>query len=507
MAFILEDAGVPLLISQRSLEAALPKHQATVLFLDDVTETRNENIGSRVALNNLAYVIYTSGSTGKPKGVEVLHRSVTNVVHSFEELLQFTPDDILLATTTLSFDIHVLELFTPIQAGSRLVIATDEQAQDPELLIPLLESSGATIYQATPVRYRMLLDAGWNGKPKLQLLCGGEKLSRELADQLLQRCDVLWNVYGPTETTVWSSAAIIENDGQPITIGRPIANTTFYVLDTHMKPLPLGAPGELFIGGEGVARGYLKRPELTAERFVPNPFGGGRIYKTGDRARYRADGGVELLGRNDDQVKVRGFRIELGEIEHALLSIPDVLRAAVVVSNDGEDQNIIAYLVPVPGVPLPPAELRGALLQTLPEYMIPAAFVMMDALPTTPNGKLDRKALPAPSWTITRKTRDSVTPETPTQITLATMWESLLKVDKVGIHESFFDLGGHSILAARLMTQIRSSFGVQLPLHHIFRTPTISALATLIESKLWTDREPQVADAAASSGPQVEIEI
>ena len=299
----------------------------------------------------------------------------------------------------------------------------------------------------------------------------------------------------------------LRDDGQPITIGRPIANTTFYVLDTHMKPLPLGAPGELFIGGEGVARGYLKRPELTAERFVPNPFGGGRIYKTGDRARYRADGGVELLGRNDDQVKVRGFRIELGEIEHALLSIPDVLRAAVVVSNDGEDQNIIAYLVPVPGVPLPPAELRGALLQTLPEYMIPAAFVMIDALPTTPNGKLDRKALPAPSWTITRKTRDSVTPETPMQITLATMWESLLKVDKVGIHESFFDLGGHSILAARLMTQIRSSFGVQLPLHHIFRTPTISALATLIESKLWTDREPQVADAAASSGPQVEIEI
>ena len=507
VAFILEDAGVPLLISQRSLEATLPEHQATVLFLDDVTESRNENIGSRASLDNLAYVIYTSGSTGKPKGVEVLHCGVTNVLHSFEELLQFTPDDVLLATTTLSFDIHVLELFTPIQAGSRLVIATDEQAQDPALLIPLLESSGATIYQATPVRYRMLLDAGWNGKPKLQLLCGGEKLSRELADQLLQRCDVLWNVYGPTETTVWSSAAIIEDDGQPITIGQPIANTTFYVLDTHMKPLPLGAPGELFIGGEGVARGYLKRPELIAERFVPNPFGGGRIYKTGDRARYRADGGVELLGRNDDQVKVRGFRIELGEIEHALLSIPDVLRAAVVVSSDGEEQNIIAYLVPVPGVPLPPAELRGALLQTLPDYMIPAAFVMIDALPTTPNGKLDRKALPAPSWAITRKTRDSVAPETPMQITIARMWESLLKVDKVGIHESFFDLGGHSILAARLMTQVRSSFGVQLPLHHIFRTPTISALATLIESKLWADREPQVADATASSGPQVEIEI
>jgi len=452
-------------------------------------------------------VIYTSGSTGKPKGVEVLHRGVANVLHSFQELLHFGPDDVLLATTTLSFDIHVLELFTPIQAGSRLVIATDEQAQDPALLIALLESSGATIYQATPVRYRMLLDAGWQGMPNLQLLCGGEKLSRELADRLLERCATLWNVYGPTETTVWSSAAKIEADGQPITIGQPIANTTLYVLDAHMKPTALGAPGELFIGGDGVARGYLKRPQLTQERFVPNPFGEGRIYKTGDRARYRNDVSVELLGRNDDQVKVRGFRIELGEIEHALQSIPDVLRAAVVVRNDGDDQNIIAYLVPVPGVPLPAAELRGALLQTLPEYMVPAAFVIVDALPTTPNGKLDRKALPAPDWAVARKTRDSVPPQTPTQIALAKIWESLLKVEKVGIHESFFDLGGHSILAARLMSRIRTTFGVQLPLHHIFRTPTISGLAKLIESKLWTGSESHVADAAATSGPQVEIEI
>jgi acyl carrier protein len=263
----------------------------------------------------------------------------------------------------------------------------------------------------------------------------------------------------------------------------------------------------LFIGGEGVARGYRKRPELTQERFVPNPFGEGRIYKTGDRARYRADGGVELLGRNDDQVKVRGFRIELGEIEHALQSIPDVLQAVVVVHDDGDDQNIIAYLVPVPGVPLPAAELRGALLQTLPEYMVPSAFVMIEAMPTTPNGKLDRKALPAPGVAVARKTRDSVPPGTPTEITLARIWESLLKVENVGIHESFFDLGGHSILAVRLMAQIRSTFGVQLPLHHIFRTPTISGLALLIESKLWTANETHAAGAAAASGPQVEIEI
>jgi amino acid adenylation domain-containing protein len=503
VAFILEDAGVHLLISQRSLEAMLPKHQAEVLFLEDVNESRQENPGSRATLDHLAYVIYTSGSTGKPKGVEVLHRGVTNVLHSFEELLGFGADDVLLATTTLSFDIHVLELFTPIQAGSRLVIATDEEAQDPAALMALLETSEATIYQATPVRYRMLLDAGWKGKPTLQLLCGGEKMSRELADQLLTRCSTLWNVYGPTETTVWSSAARIQADGQPITVGQPIANTTFYILGKNMKPTPVGAPGELYIGGDGVARGYRKRRELTEERFVANPFGQGRIYKTGDRARYRADGSVELLGRDDDQVKVRGFRIELGEIEHALQSIPDVLRAAVVVHNEGDDQNIVAYLVPVPGVPLTPAELRGALLQTLPEYMIPAAFVMIEAMPTTPNGKLDRKALPAPGLGVARKTRDSVPPETPTQITLARIWETLLKVQNVGIHESFFDLGGHSILAARLMAQIRSSFGVQMAFHNIFRAPTVSRLAALIDEKLQTQSPLQAGATAAGSGARM----
>jgi amino acid adenylation domain-containing protein len=482
VAFILEDAGVPLLISQRNLEATLPQHQAQILFLDDVTESKQNNPGSGVTLDHLAYVIYTSGSTGKPKGVEVLHRGVTNVIHSFQQLLHPGPSDVLVATTTLSFDIHVLELFTPILAGSRLVIATDEEAQDPAQLMTLLETSGTTFYQATPVRYRMLLDAGWKGLAKLQLLCGGEKMSRELADQLLTRCAKLWNVYGPTETTVWSTAAKIEADGQPITIGEPLANTTLYILGANMKPMPVGAPGELYIGGDGVARGYRKREELTQERFVANPFGEGRIYKTGDRARYRADGRVELLGRNDDQVKVRGFRIELGEIEHALQAIPDVLRAAVVVHQDGDDQNIIAYLVPVPGVPMPAAELRGALLQTLPEYMVPAGFVMMEALPTTPNGKLDRKALPAP--VVARKTRDSVPPETATQITLARIWESVLKIEHVGIHESFFDLGGHSILAARMMAQLRGPFGLQLAFHNILRAPTISRLAALIDEKV-----------------------
>jgi len=507
VAFILEDAGVPLMITQRKLEAGLPKHEARVLYAEDVSEAKKENPGQRATVDNLAYVIYTSGSTGKPKGVEVMHRGVSNVVQSFEQLLGMGAEDVLVATTTLSFDIHVLELMTPLQAGARLVIASDEEAQDPGVLMGLLERSGTTIYQATPVRYRMLLDAGWRGKEQLQLLCGGERMTRELADQLLSCCDRLWNVYGPTETTVWSSAARIEADGQAITVGKPIANTMFCILGKNMKPTPVGAPGELWIGGEGVARGYRQRAELTEERFVRNPYGAGRLYKTGDRARYRADGGVELLGRNDDQVKVRGFRIELGEIEHALEAIPDVMRAAVVVHQEGEEQNIVAYVVGVPGVPMPAAELRGALLQTLPDYMMPVAFVMVEGIPTTPNGKLDRKALPAPELGVERKKRELVPPGTATEITLARIWESLLKVEKVGIHESFFDLGGHSILAARLMAQIRSAFGAELPLHHIFRTPTISGLAAVVESKLWRESEPRGTDAATVSGPQVEFEI
>jgi amino acid adenylation domain-containing protein len=504
VAFMFEDAQVPLLITQHSLEAGLPKHQAKVLFLDDVTDGSDANPPARANLDNLAYVIYTSGSTGKPKGVEVLHRGVSNFLYSFRNLLKFSAQDVLLATTTLSFDIHVLELFGPILAGTKLVIATEEQAQDPVQLRALLEQCGATIYQATPVRYRLLMDAGWQGHAKLQLLCGGEKMTRELADHLVTRCGILWNVYGPTETTVWSSAAKIENNGEAITVGKPVTNTTLYILDSRMRPTPLGVPGELYIGGEGVARGYLHRPELTQERFVTNPFQSGRIYKTGDRARYWADGRVELLGRNDDQVKVRGFRIELGEIEHALQALPDVLRAAVVVRDDGDDQNIIAYLVPVPGVHLTPAELRAALLQNLPEYMIPAAFVMIDQIPTTPNGKLDRKALPAPDAAATRKSRESVPPQTPTQIKLAELWESLLKVKNVGIHESFFDLGGHSILAARLMAQIRANFGIQLALHEIFRASTVFSLSAMIESKLWAESEHLH---SAPAGPQVEIEI
>ena len=506
VAFMLQDSGVALLVSEIGLEGKLPKHDATVLFLDDLTEAGDEIVSGGARPENLAYVIYTSGSTGKPKGVEIPHSAVVNMLYSFQQLLEMSADDVLLATTTLSFDIAALELFAPLVAGGTVVIATQAQAEDPLLLTSLLQSSKATIYQATPVRYRLLLEAGWKGSPQLQLLCGGEKMSRELADQLLERCGILWNVYGPTETTVWSSAAKIERDGQPITIGRPIANTTFYILDTHLHPTPVGVHGELFIGGEGVARGYRGRRQLTNERFIENPFGKGRIYKTGDRARWLPDLRVELLGRNDDQVKIRGFRIELGEIEHALQASPGVREAALAVHSEREDDHLVAYIVPEPDIHLTAVEIRESLSRTLPEYMVPSAFVLLERLPLTSNGKLDRKSLPAPKTSIFRETSESVPPQTSTQVRLAALWEALLKVEKLGIHESFFDLGGHSILAARLMAQVRSTFGVQMGLRHIFQTPTVAGLAESIEKNLWVEAAPN-ASRAASSSSELEIEI
>jgi acyl carrier protein len=273
-----------------------------------------------------------------------------------------------------------------------------------------------------------------------------------------------------------------------------------YVLNRQGQPVPLGVAGEMYVGGGGVARGYLRRPELTAERFIESPLVSGRLYRTGDLARRLSNGDLEYLGRIDDQVKIRGFRIELGEIENALQSLPEVQEAAVVVSGDGDDKRLIAYFVPATGARPTPAQLRSSLLQNLPDYMIPTTFVSIDKMPITSNGKLDRKALPAPDMAAERSTKEVARPETPTQVRLAALWEPLLKVNNVGIHESFFDLGGHSILAARLMAQIRSSFGVQLAFHNIFRAPTISRLAALIDEKLQTQRPLEAGEAAAEAG-------
>ena len=371
-----------------------------------------ENLQSQSDSNNLAYVIYTSGSTGQPKGVQIEHQSVINCFHSIREQIGLTEKDILFAVTSISFDIAALESYLPLTTGAKLVLASRDEVLDGRQLLDRLTECGATVMQATPAAWRLLLDAGWKGKRSFKILCGGEVLTRELANQLRSDGASLWNLYGPTETTIWSTIAKIEPDEDPVPIGRPIANTQTYILDSHLQPVPVGVHGELYIGGDGLARGYLNRPELTAERFVANPFNsqpGARLYRTGDRARYRADGNIEFLGRGDNQIKIRGYRIELGEIETVLNQHPTVKETVVVAVNDGSSdfenpksktrtecsrsienpKSLVAYLVSNAEKPSA-TELRSFLKEKLPDYMIPSWFVFMETIPLTPNGKIDR---------------------------------------------------------------------------------------------------------------------
>jgi amino acid adenylation domain-containing protein len=356
LAFMIEDAGMAVLLTQTSLLASLPGEQLGVLCIDrawDVIGAEGrENLPAASVPENLAYVIYTSGSTGRPKGVMVQHGAVVNFLHSMRQEPGLNTQDTLLAVTTLSFDIAGLEIFLPLSVGAQVVVASREVASDGALLSAELERTSATVMQATPATWRLLLESGWKGNRELKILCGGEAMPRELADQLLDRCGSLWNMYGPTETTIWSAVLKVQAGGAIVPIGRPVANTSIYLLDTQLDPVPIGVVAELHIGGVGLARGYLHREELTREKFIPDPFNcssGARLYKTGDLARYLPDGTIECLGRLDHQVKIRGFRIELGEIETTLNRHPAVMTAAVLASEDNAgDKRLIAYVVPNP---------------------------------------------------------------------------------------------------------------------------------------------------------------
>jgi acyl-CoA synthetase (AMP-forming)/AMP-acid ligase II len=337
--------------------------------------------------------------------------------------------------------------------------------------------------QATPATWRLLVDSGWTGTPGLKVLCGGEALPRALADELLARSAEVWNVYGPTETTVWSTVDRVLPDEGAVPIGRPIANTQTWVLDPSLQPVPLGVPGELYIGGAGVARGYHRRPALTAERFVPDPFSvepGARLYATGDLARWRSDGRLECLGRRDHQVKLRGFRIEPGEIEATLARHPAVRQAVVVVRGSGtHDARLVAYVV-ADGSPSS-AELRAHLAEDLPAYMVPAAFVLLDSLPLTPNGKIDRRALPAPDAADTPDAaRPVVAPRTPVERTISGIWAEALGSPPRGVHDGFFESGGHSLAAALVISRIRAAFGVGIALRSLFEHPTVAGLAEVV---------------------------
>ncbi|WP_216216774.1 non-ribosomal peptide synthetase [Amycolatopsis aidingensis] len=450
---------------------------------------------------DLAYLIYTSGSTGRPKGVEVPHRAVLNLLVSFQHLFDLDPADRFAAVTTLSFDISVLELLLPLVAGSEVLVVPTETVADGPALRDLLADAGVTAMQATPATWRLLETAGGVPAGVVTRVCGGEALTRDLADALLSDEALVWNAYGPTETTVWSSAALVDAAPAPVVLGAPIGNTSLYVLDARMEPVPPGVVGELHIGGEGVARGYRGMPGRTADRFRPNPFGPGRLYATGDQVRLRRDGMLEFLGRADHQVKVRGFRIELGEVEAALLRCAEVAEAVVVTRGAGEDVRIVAYLVPDGDAGRDPdlwSRLRARLAQRLPEYMVPATAVLLETMPLTANGKVDRQALPDPVWA---GAAERVAPRDPVERVLAGIWQEVLGLPDLGVHDDFFVLGGHSLLAAKVVARVRAAFSVTIPIGRMFAAPTVAGLARVL-----TELEDRPGQIAAIAQLRVELD-
>jgi amino acid adenylation domain-containing protein len=484
--FMLTSSQAPVIVTQERLRASLPPTDATIVCLDSdwpaIARCSAHAPATATDAEQLAYVIYTSGSTGQPKGVQISHRALVNFLVSMRETPGLAPDDVLVAVTTLSFDIAGLELYLPLITGARVVVAPAATGSDPRALTELLAESHATIMQATPTTWRMLIDSGWAARPGLKALCGGEALPVALADRLVAAGLELWNMYGPTETTIWSTCARIETQGEPLAIGRPIANTTLYILDPRLEPVPVGVPGELWIGGDGLARGYRGRADLTEERFVVHPFapgGGARIYRTGDLARYRPDGNVEFLGRIDHQVKVRGFRIELGEIETVLARHPGVVEAVVVARGAGAEADLAAYVI-AGAAPVSAYDLRQYLMHKLPSYMVPSTVTALERFPLTPNGKVDRKALPEPTR---ERAADHALIGSRTELErkLTRIWERELDTRPIGVTDNFFDLGVTSIVAARLFAAIEQEAGDKLPLGAIFKAPTIERLARLIE--------------------------
>lgn len=490
--FMLEDSGAKILITSAKYAGHYAGNTLEVLIEQALTESASLPTGqpdAGVTGADLAYVLYTSGSTGKPKGVQIAHHSLVNLMLSYVQTPGITSADKTLAVATISFDIAGIDIYLPLSNGAELVLADSITAKDGRALLDIVRNKGITILQATPYTWRMMLEVGWEEHLPIKVFCGGEALAKDLAAKLIPRCDELWNMYGPTETTIYSIIKHVTNPDD-ITIGYPVANTQIYIVDEQMNNVTDGGLGEIFIGGDGVSWGYLNRLDLSAERFIDNPFSnipGDKIYKTGDLGQLRPDGEVVYLGRMDHQVKVRGYRIELGEIEFNLGKQPDIKQAVVVAREDTPGYpRLVAYLLLESGQTGFPesAQLDGwqnALLAVLPEYMVPDDFVLLDVIPSTPNGKIDRKALPKPDYSHIVRSEAYVAPRTADEKLVADIWQEMMGLDKISMVDNFFQLGGRSLVAVKIMAKLEEKTGKRLPLATLFEHNTIEKLAARLD--------------------------
>jgi amino acid adenylation domain-containing protein len=498
LRLILEDAAPQVMIVHPSSPLAEGIDARAVIVLDDLLRATEGFSATAPPLSyhpdQLAYVLFTSGSTGRPKGVEISRGAFANFLRSMTVAPGLAETDRLLAVSTTSFDIAGLELFLPLYVGATVVIADRESVVDPRRLRRRVETDEITVMQATPATWRLLLEAGWQSRIGLRMLCGGEAMSASLADRLLAGGGELWNMYGPTETTVWSTLERIDRLRDVISIGRPIDCTQIYILDDQHKLLPAGTVGELYIGGLGLARGYRGRPDLTAERFIQNPGGppGDRIYRTGDLGRMLPDGRFECLGRIDHQVKIRGFRIELGEIESVLRQVPRVKEVLVLAEDRGGDPRLVAYWVGE----APASALVEAARRRLPAYMVPASYISLAAFPLTPNGKIDRKALPRSDVALADAATPLKGPRNDAETRMEALWREVLDLPHVGVDQDFFTLGGTSVSVVELRARIERDLGVDLPLPAFFDAPTIEKLAALLhdDARAFSPDAPIIVD-------------
>ncbi|HLX91432.1 MAG TPA: amino acid adenylation domain-containing protein, partial [Puia sp.] len=502
--FMLHDSSAKILLLSKKYCGRFTSVSSSEIVIEDIWPTLAaypaNNVPVSVSGRDLAYILYTSGSTGRPKGVMVEHRNLANLLFSMQTMPGITADDNLLAVTTISFDIAGLEMFLPPISGAKLVIASSDAAKDGRALLKMIEDEDITIIQATPSTYKIMLDAGWQVKFQLKILCCGEPMSNDLATKLISRCGELFNMYGPTETTIYSSGTRITSGAELITIGKPIANTQLYILDERLNHASIGAVGEIYIGGDGVARGYLNRDDLNKEKFVSDPFASresAKMYRTGDLGRFLEDGNIHCLGRIDQQVKIRGYRIELGEIEYQLNLIEDI-KEAVVIALEGRQGNpvLVAYVLPENNQLASLASVNGneiihaddmilewkrKLKLTLPPFMIPADFVVLRQFPLTANGKIDKKSLPKPDFEQSRSTGKVILPKTTNEVLIASIWKELLGVTNISTKDDFFELGGHSVIAAKVMTRLEKETGISMPLTTLFKSPVLGELASLID--------------------------